>query len=169
MKYIGGLKKLYYRMQYFYYHVSGVANKKVLIKSIRSEVLYGGVSLPQREFYAISKAHKKMAWGNVMVGRFQEYKYQYCIFSGTFVKNLYRRRHLAEKLVKARLVFCEKEKFENVIVPIQSVNLGSLKLFQKCGFTILEKENWTPWMKKEASLFNSDMLMAHYVIKKPVL
>ena len=154
---------------YFYYHVSGVVDKKVLIKSIRSEVLYNGISLPQREFYALSKSHKKMAWGNVMVGRFQEYKYQYCIFSGTFVKNLYRRRHLAEKLVKARIIFCEKEKFENVIVPFQSVNLALLKLLQKCGFTILKKEEWVQWMKKEASLFKNDMLIAHYIIKKPVL
>jgi L-amino acid N-acyltransferase YncA len=134
MKYPKKIRQLFDSLLYFYHKLTGIYNQKTLIKSIRSEVPIEGRNLAQRDFFAISKRNKTMAEGYVMVGRFQEYKYHYCIFNGTEVKPLYRRRQLGHKLVLARLRFCEKEGFDYVIVPVKATNLASQAMLRKSGF-----------------------------------
>jgi len=167
MKYPTGLTNLFYKALHFYNKCTGIAKRKVLIKSMRTSVEYNGEKFPQREFYALSRRNKEMASGKVRVGFFQELKYQYCVFSGVFVKSQYRRRHLAEKLVKARLMFCEREKFETVLAFIEPHNKASITLHEKCGFTFLKQETWTSWMKSELERFQKDLIIGVYHIKKP--
>ncbi len=168
MKYPKVFTSLFYKVLHFYYKSTGIAERKVLIKSVRSDIEFNGIKLPQREFYALNKNLEEMAWGHVIVGRFQAYKYQYCIFNGTVVKPKFRRRHLAEKLVKARLLFCEKEQFENVIVPVESDNNASIKMLVKCGLQFPPTDSWSDWMRSEAEYLNGrDMLIGLYRIKKP--
>jgi len=169
MKYPKVLKSIFYKLLQFYYAQTGIARQKVLIKSMRSVTEHDGVKMPQREFFALTKRNKEMAWGSVTVGRFQDYKYQYCIFNGTLVKPWYRRRYLAAKLVQARLIFCEKQNFENVIVPVESDNIASIAMLKKCGFQFLDKAEWSSWMNAEVEyLKGRDLLLGLYRIKKPV-
>jgi GNAT superfamily N-acetyltransferase len=156
MEYPRIVKKAASQILYYFYKMTGIAQRKVLVKSIRSEVRFKGISLPQREFYALSKRGKEMAWGKVMLGHFQDYKYQYCIFKGTIVYPQYRRRNLASKLTRARIDFCKKEGFEYVIVPVESANSPSLIMFTRCGFEFTPKEEWTSWMKDEVELMKGD-------------
>ncbi|MBK3517997.1 GNAT family N-acetyltransferase [Carboxylicivirga marina] len=168
MKNIGLLKKMTSQALYYYYKLSGIANKKVMVKSVKSEVSFNHISLPQREFSALSKSGKVMASGKVMLGRFQEYKYHYCILNGTIVLPLYRRRKLASKLVKARILFCRKEGFEVLIVAVEASNTPSLKMLSACGFTFPDKEQWTPWMYKEAQLYKEQDILIGQIILRDV-
>ncbi|MCU4157552.1 GNAT family N-acetyltransferase [Carboxylicivirga sp. A043] len=159
MEYPKLFKKAASQVLYYFYKFSGIAQQKVLVKSIKSEVRFNDKVLPQREFYALSKRGKEMAWGKVVLGRFLEYKYHYCIFNGTVVHPLYRRRNLASKLVKARVDFCRKENFEYLLVPVESTNMASIKTMVNCGFSFPPKSEWTKWMKAELELMQGNDLM----------
>ncbi|GEM_PF-5399888 len=170
MKHSQFIQKILSPLLYWFYRISGIVNKKVLIKSVRSTITCEGKELPVREFTALSKNGEVMGIGKVRLGLYQEHPYQYCIFNGTAVKNMYRRRHLAQKLTTARLNFCLKEGFENVLVPVESINIASLNMLKKCGFQFMDKSEWTDWMQAEAEyLNNSKLLIGIYRIKDSVI
>jgi L-amino acid N-acyltransferase YncA len=167
MKYPNILKRAAFQLLYLYYRVTGIYRRKVLVKSIKTIVQFQGRLFPQREFYALTKRHKEMAYGKVMVGHFQEREFHYCLLTGVYVKPLYRRRGLAGKLLNARIKFCEKEGFEFILAPIEFNNINSMALHKKCGFKMVNKEDWPMWIQSEASVYNRELTFWLYEIKKP--
>ncbi len=155
-----------YRLVYLYYRITGIAKRKVLIKSIKSSLKFHELEIPVREFTALSKRKKPMGDIKVMIGRFEEQAFQYCIMYDLFIPRYYRRRKLAQKLVLSCLKFCEKEQFKNVIAIIKISNEESVALFQKLGFELLIEDKWTRWMKKEVELYNEPAVVALYKTKK---
>ncbi len=168
MRYPKVLKLILSQCLYYYYQTTGIAKQKVVIKSVKSSVNCGGQRYPQREFYALNRSNKEMAWGKVMPGRFEEYRYHYCIFNGTVVRRWYRRRNLGAKLVKARLKFCQKEGFTYVVAPVEAKNHPSIKMLKRCGFEFPAKKDWFHWMQAEIEyLKGDDLRLGLYQIKKP--
>lgn len=159
MQYPNFIKKAGSQALYYYYKLSGIAQRKVLVKSVRTEVKFNSMLLPQREFVALNKRGKEMAWSKVLLGRFQEKPYHYCIVNGIAVRALYRRRALGYKLVTANIKFCKKEGFELLIAYVESTNIASLSMFKKCGFKFIPKAEWAGWMKAERDLMNGDDLL----------
>ncbi len=167
MAYPKFLKQGVFRFLSVFYRLTGIAKRKVLVKSIKTFVEFDGRQFPQREFYALTKHHKEMAHGKVMVGRFQKYQFHYCVLTGVYVKPLYRRRGLAEKLMKARIELCAKEGFANVLSAVELHNSQSIALHEKCGFRRVREEEWPDWMQLEAEVYNIEFGFWLYQIKKP--
>lgn len=167
MKYPNILKRAAFQLLYFYYRVTGIYRRKVLIKSIKTIVQFQGRLFPQREFYALTKRHKEMAYGKVMVGHFQEREFHYCLLTGVYVKPLYRRRGLAGKLLNARIDFCATEGFEFILAPIEYDNYKSILLHEKFGFRMVHKSKWSNWIQSEAITFGRELGFWLYEIKKP--
>lgn len=167
MKYLRRIINFVYRLVYLYYKTAGVAQQKVVIKSVKTSFDFYGLDIPVREFAALSKRSKAMGRSKVMIGRYEEEAYQYCVLYDLFILPFYRRRNLAQKLIRSNQKFTRQEKFRHLIAIIKKSNKVSMTLFQKCGFELLDHDQWTEWMNKEADLYNEPVIVAHYEIKKP--
>lgn len=167
MNYFRWIINIVYSLVYLYYQITGVAERKVLIKSVKSSIRFHDLEIPVREFTALSKRNKPMGSSKVMIGRFEEEEFQYCVMYDLFIPPLYRRRKLAQKLIKSGMKFCGDEKFGHVIAIIKKSNGVSMSLFQKLGFELLQEDQWTNWMRKEVELYKVPAVVALYEIKKP--
>jgi len=139
-----------------------VKNRKVLIKSELSGFSYNNVKLPIRIFTALTPGHRSMGGLNVMVGRFQMEDYQYCLAYDLYIKPLFRRRHIAQKLVMSAMRFVEKENFKYLNAILKKDNHQSISLFIKLGFELIEEADWKPWERKEASVFKVPVNVVRY-------
>ncbi|MCU4164748.1 GNAT family N-acetyltransferase [Carboxylicivirga caseinilyticus] len=149
---------------YFYYRISNKANKKVLIKSELGEYKYRNIRVPSRIFTPLTSSKKPMGNLSVMIGIFQEADFQYCLIYDVFVKSIYRRRHIAEKLIISAIKFLRKEKYNSVIAIIRIHNKASIDLFEKMGFEIVKEEDLFSYERKEVLHFKEPVLVARYSI-----
>lgn len=159
---VSAIKKMIYQCTYKCYDVFNAKNRKVLIKSEASSLIYQQRAIPVRKFTALSWVKMQMGRADVMMGRFEEKSQQYCVSYNLFVHPLYRHRAIATKLVLSHINFCRKEGFQNLIAIIRKDNAASIDLYRKCGFTFLIESEQNTWMSKEAKLYNSMVLVAHY-------
>ncbi|WP_430815383.1 GNAT family N-acetyltransferase [Carboxylicivirga sp. RSCT41] len=159
MEYPELINRVLSHILYHFYRFSGISRQKVLIKSIKTQVSFNGEDLPQREFYALNKKGKTMGLSKVLLGRFQEKPYHYCVVNGIAVRTLYRRRNIGFKLLKANVEFCKKEGFEFIVAYVESSNLASLNTFKKCGFYSLSQKEWSTWVTAEMSLMKGTDLL----------
>jgi len=103
---------------------------------------------------------------SVMVGRYQEKDFQYCLLYDLHVKSIYRKRHIAEKVVLSAIKFVQREKFTNVIAIIKLANTPSINLFLKMGFQLVNNEELYDYEKKEIEFYKEPVIVARYEINK---
>lgn len=160
------LRKVILNSIYTYYKLSNKKAKKVLIKNELSYYKYLNTKLPARIFTPLNSY--KCAMGNlsVMVGRYQEKDFQYCLLYDLYVKSIYRERHIAEKVVLSAIKFVQREKFANVIAILKLANTPSLNLFKKMGFQLVNNEELYDYEKKEIEFYKEPVIVARYEINK---